>query len=264
MIKIIQKDQKEDVPYQYAIKGLEELTELMHVIYKPILQPAYDIKIELKEYNEVRHILTNRSMYEHLNLYIFLPTTVYKYLLQAMPSIGKSTQVSLLDYFKKGITDRHLLIDSKAVYPLYNSIKGSYSEVDGVLDLLLKEFGAYNHIYLKDLQKYFVIDNLCYPRQVLLSYIQMDRYRKSKLKKCRKDFNENLIIASMVKNVKVLHKQKLQYLQSGIGKPFIKNLNTKNLNLMYYVLVVKKPYSLNNIGILMDIYERGVWNNDIF
>lgn len=95
-----------------------------------------------------------------------------------------------------------------------------------------------------------------YPRTVLLSYLELDRYRTQKLEKCQKEMNNEVIIGAMVNNIKKFVKEKNIYFKTGKCSNLIKSINTDNLNIMYRVLVVERN-GLNDINILLSLYERG-------
>lgn len=257
MIKILVKEDKTVVDYNYMISSLTNLEELMKAIYKPIIG-RYSIGLELTELRDIKFILNNKSRYNHLDLYLILTEKIYKDISLALPSSIKSETKSMFEYLKEGITKRNLLIQSNVVYLLYSSIGKSYEEIDDVLDLLKDKFGSFMQISEKDLSKYIVVNTITYPRTVLISYINLNKYRKKKLEKCLNDISPDIVLASMVKTIKKLHKEKNEYLSTGLGSKFIKELNTRNLNLMYYTLVSNKPYYLNDIVILLELYERGV------
>lgn len=262
MIKIEVKEDRTSVDYDYVVSSLTDLDERMKTIYKPILG-TYAIGLYLDNITDIKFLLNNKSKYNHINLHLTLTENIYKKISLAMPGIIQEERRSMFDYLVDGIAKRNLLIKKNIVYTIYSSIGKSYEEIDDLLDLLSKSFGPFMQINEKDISKYLVINNIVYPRTVLINYINLERYRKSKLQKCLSDISHDIVLASMVKQVKKLHEQKVKYLNSGLGNKFIRNLNTRNLNLMYYILVVSKPYNLNDVTILLELYERGLNINDL-
>lgn len=257
MITVKVKEDRTPIDYDYVVSSMEELDERMKSIYKPIIG-VYNIGLTLTSLVDIKFILNNKGRYNHLNLDILLSSGTYRKLSLAMPDLVADEKRSFWDYMQEGISKRNLLIDRKTVSIMYSSIGKSYEEIDDILDVLYKEFGAFMKIDSKDLSKHLVLTNIVYPRTVLISYINLHRWRDSQLKRCLDDISPEIVVASMVKTTKKLHEQKIKYLNSGIGTKFIRTLNTKNLNLMYRTLVTNKPYHLNDITILLEIYERGI------
>ena len=262
MLNIKVKDDKSIKDYDYYISSLTDLEDLMKVIYKPIIG-SYTILLELKDLNYIKNVLNSKERYNHLNLILIVSDHMLKKIKLSMPDIIKSEDKSIFEYLQEGITKRNLLINKKVLYMIYSSVGKSYEEIDEVLDLLYSNFGSYMSISPKDLSQYIVINNITYPRSVLIDYINLNRYRKQRLQKCLNDISKEIVLASMVKNIKKLHEQKAKYLSTGIGNKFIRNLNTRNLNLLYNILVCSKPYYLNSIEVLLEIYERGLDLNDL-
>lgn len=257
MIIIRVKEEKQPSDFDYVLSTLPELDELMKVIYKPIIG-TYRIGLTLTILQDIKFLLNNKSRYSHLEITLTLPEQVYKKLTLAIPNLKEAVGGSMFDYLIEGIEKRNLLIDKKVLHSLYSSVGKSFDEIDDVLDMLKDKFGPFMSISIKDISKYVVLNTTVYPRTVLVSYINLYRFREQQLHKCLSDISPDIVIASMVKQVKKIHEQKVKYLESGIGTAFIKNLNTKNLNLMYRVLVTNKPYSLNDVTLLLEIYERGL------
>lgn len=257
MITIKLKEDRQSVEYDYLLTSLSELEDVMKIIYKPILG-VYHIGLTFTEMSDIKFLLNNRSRYNHLDIHLLLSESMYKKVSLAMPNSIQAEKSSIFDYLKEGISTRNLLISKKVVSLLYSSVGKSYEEIDDILDILYKQFGPFMQISAKDLSKYLVINTVVYPRTVLISYINLNRWRRTQLEKCLSDISPEIVTAAMIKNVKKLHEQKSKYLSSGLGTKFIKELNTKNLNLMYYHLVSNKPRNLNDIVLLLELYERGL------
>lgn len=262
MITIEVKEDKAVVDFDYIVSSLEDLDKLMKVIYKPIIG-IYHVSLELNDMKDIKFLLNNQSRFNHLDLHLILSEKKYKDLSLALPNAVRANRLSMFDYLMEGISKRGLLIKKNIVYLIYSSIDKSYEEIDNVLDTLYDNYGSFMQITEKDVSKYIVINKTVYPRTVLLEYINLKKYRKKKLEKCIQDISPDIVLAAMIKNIKKLHKEKEKYLKTGIGSKFISELNTKNLNLLYYTLVVNKSYFLNDITILLEIYERGININDL-
>lgn len=257
MISIKLKEDRQSIEYDYLLTSLSELEDVMKIVYKPILG-IYHIGLLFTDIADIKLLLKNRSTYNHLDVDLLLSEGMYKKISLAMPDSIHAEKASIFDYIKQGIFSRNLLMSKKVVSLLYSSVGKSYEEIDDILDLLYSKFGPFIQITAKDLSKHLVLNTVVYPRTVLISYINLSRWRKSQLTKCLSDISPEIVTAAMVKNVKKLHEQKVKYLTTGLGSKFIKELNTRNLNLMYYTLVSNKSRYLNDIVVLLELYERGM------
>lgn len=258
MVLIRIKEDSENTEYDYSVKSIDELTILLHNIYKPILSPSYKISLSLSALADIKFILNNQQRYDHIELYLILTEGTFRYISLAMPGVVKSVNKTSYDYFIDGIAKRHLIIRKNDLNILYHSIIHSYEEIDYILDLLYNKFGSFTEISKNDMSKYIVLNDIVYPRQVLIAYINLYRFRSSMLYRCLNCMNENIVMASMVKALKQFHTKKCEYLKTGLCSNFIKTLNTRNLNYLYYLFIVKKPYHFNDVTVLLSLYERGI------
>ena len=256
MVKVISEETAKELKFHYAFKSVDEFYELAKSIYCPIIG-RYTFGLKLTEMSEIKQMIENKARYNHFDIYIILKDPIMKKFYLAMPNY-KEKEETPWDYFMAGISSRNLLIEKKARRILYSSIEHSYEDIDDILNLLSDKFGEFVYITMNDISKHIPIKDIVYPRTVVIEYINMGRYRKSKLEKCLKSISPDILLPSMVKQVKKLHKEKDQYLKNGLGNSVIKDLNTRNLNLLYYTLVINKPYYLNDPVVLLEIYERGI------
>ncbi len=261
MVEIIVKEEKKVITYDYITKSLDELNNLLKILYKPILG-VYSIVIECNDLVEPKFILNNKNKYNHINLKILLSPNKYKKLCLAMPNQIEEVNITLFQYLKEGIQNKNLIIKPNLVSLIYKSINKSKEEIDYVLDKLYEEYGSYVYITEKDLSNVIVLNKIVYPRTVLIDYINLNRYRKENIEKCISTINQDIILGSMIKNIKKLRKDKYKYLSSGIGDKFIKTLNTRNMNLLYYTLMLCVDKNVKDVIVILELYERGLNLND--
>ena len=145
----------------------------------------------------------------------------------------------------------NLLIDKKAVSVLYSAIEHTYEEMDTALKHIKDEYGSYNRITESMITRLFVVNKFTYPRNVLISYLLMERYRRSKLEQCIKNVGENIALRACIKNVKILFNEKVTYYQTGNGSKLIRMIDSRRLNLMYRVLVTERN-NLNDLSMLLE------------
>ena len=263
MISIDVKEEREIEEFDFSISSISELDELLLKYYKPLLKSQYVVRIELKEMTDIKFLINNSAKYNVYDVHLMVSEVQFKRLQLSMPNQIKRKKMSFYEYLQEGIYKRHLLMKKNIVRLLYSSVDKSYENIDDVLDVLHSKFGEYIYITEKDLSETIVVNSIVYPRTVLIQYINMDRYRSNSLRRCLADMSQDIVLGSFIKNVKLLHKQKCEYLRTGLGSNFIKRLNTYNLNLMYYHLVSSRTRNLNDICIILYLYEKGVNSHDL-
>lgn len=257
MITVKVKEERKPQQYDYTLSSLSDLDSLLKNIYAPIIG-RYSIGLTLKELRDVKYLINNKGKYNHVDITVEVTDTFFKKLSLAMPDVSFSEKKGLYEYFMEGVSKRNLLLSKNVARLAYSSVGKSYSEIDELLDVLYKNYGSYMSISESDLSKHIVVNTIVYPRTVLINYINLTRWRKSMLNKCLSSISPDIVLASMIKTVKKLHSEKDKYFKSGVAPKYIRELNTRNLNLMYYILVINKPRSFNDITILLEMYERGI------
>lgn len=256
MVQYLLTEDKDPREYHYILKTVEELNELVKQVYTPIFG-RYLVSLQLNDKKSLRTIIQEQSRYSHLELFVKIPKSLFNDMSLSLPGSIQLTNKPILEYLKEGIAKRNLVIKNSVMYSIYASIDKEYEEVDEVLNLLLREHGKFLDISKNDLAKYINIVDIVYPREVLISYINMYEGRKWKLDKCLEQIDKEIVLASMIKTIKKLTKQKLEYLKTGVGSKFIHSLNTRNLMLLNYHLRFNKNYNMNDIVLLLYQYEKG-------
>ena len=152
-------------------------------------------------------------MYSTLVVYIETSESLLEYITLQKPQVSILNSKSNFEVFKELIEKYRILFDKNCIQTMYSAIGHSYSDMDEALELLQKTFPN-KKITVNELNKLFVIDDTVYPRNVCISYIRMDRWRKSKLNKCLDYFGNDLVLYSMRKTVRKFLDEKIKYLKT--------------------------------------------------
>ncbi|MCI9050355.1 MAG: hypothetical protein HFI05_00285 [Lachnospiraceae bacterium] len=254
---------KKDVlgDFDYVFKDFESFYKVANFITYAIGR-RYQILIKTDNIENVQEFIKNEKKYDSLVITICMPESAVDYIVMNNINVTVKENINMFDIFKEQVSKRNILFEKGVMVLLYNSIKHELKEMEDILNKLVSEYGSNIPISEKMLSSIFVLSKLVYPRSVLIAYINMECYREYKLKKCFQDFGNDVILGSMVKNVKQFMTDKAKYYKTGIATKLVKQINTKNLCFMYKILVTERC-KLNDITLLLALYERGLSVNDI-
>lgn len=247
--------------FDYVFKDFESFYKIANLITYSV-RGRYKILIKTDDIKNVQEFIKNEKMYDALIISICMPEASIDYITMYNIDIPVKYSMSMFDVFKEQVSKRNILFEKNVMVLLYNSIKHELLDIEEALNKLVAEYGAHVPISEKMLSSIFILNKLVYPRSVLISYINMEQYRENKFYKCLQDFGNDVTLGAMVKNVKQFMEDKAKYYKTGTSTRFIRQLNTKNLCLMYKNLVTER-YELKDITLLLSLYERGLSANDI-
>ncbi len=251
-----EKKPKDIISYDYVFESLKAFYEIASAISLPLVG-RYNICVITDDAKAVQEFVKNADKYNDLCIDIYMPEVSVDYLTSYNTRLPVKNKMKMFDIFKELIMKYNLLIDKKAVSVLYSAIEHTYEEMDTALKHIKDEYGSYNRITESMITRLFVVNKITYPRNVLISYLLMERYRRSKLEQCIKNVGENIALRACIKNVKILFNEKVTYYQTGNGSKLIRMIDSRRLNLMYRVLVTERN-NLNDLSMLLEFYERGM------
>lgn len=243
--------------FDFVAKDFNELYTLLNSLTIPLFG-VYSIYVKTESAEDIKHFIRESDAYAHFNIEIVTTDNVLDLVEKALPSSNVVENVSPFTVLVDLLAKRQILLSRNLLSNLYSSIGHSDEELLDAVDTIYREFGSQTLIDETMLSSLFVINKVTYPRSALIEYINMTRYRKTKLVNCLNDMGNTITLHSMIKNVKALHKSKSQYLTTGlVESKQVRRLNTRNLNLMYQTLVTDRA-GIEDVLLLMNIYERGL------
>lgn len=262
MYKLVKAKKKQDKSgFDYIFKDFDTFYDVANSLIVPLIG-RYSICVECDNANQIAEFIQHEEEYAALMVSIFASEATIEYLSMYDTNISVEDNISYFDMFKELLSSKSILIDKKALNVLYTSIDHSYDEMSKVVEILYEKFGSNNFIDERMLSKLFVLNKVVFPRQVLIAYLRQDRWREVKLKTCLSDMGNDIVLGALVKNIEALFNAKVTYFKTGKANNLVKSLSTSNINLMYRVLVVERK-GLNDVHLLLDLYERGLSNYDI-
>lgn len=247
--------------HDFFFKDFETFYNIARVITVS-LTGKYSIGVQTKKIEDIKEFIRVQADYETLMVYIYVPETLVDYMAMYETDLNVSEKVKPFEEFRELIRKYSVLFEKKVDSLLYASIEHDYESMEDAISKLAETYGSYNPISEKMLEPLFIINKIVYPRTVLLDYLFLGRYRDYKLKKCLQAVGNDVALYSCIKNINELMQQKVTYFKSGSGSKLIKAVNTKRLTIMYRVLVLERS-GLNDITLLLNLYERGLSVNDI-
>lgn len=224
------------------------------------IRGKYKIKVKTDSLSELRTFIDNEGMYSHLDVYIEVSETLMNLIQLSKPGARKLSAQDNYEVWKDLISKFKLLFDTKCADMLYWSTEHSYEKMQSTLSTLSKAYG-YRVITKPMIEKYFILDETVYPRNVCISYIRMDRFRRSKLTKCLASFGNDITFYAIRKNVRKLLDSKLVYLKTGRGSSLIKSLELENIIKLNYTFE-NCPQGIRDVYIILNLYEEGEYIND--
>lgn len=247
--------------YDYTFDNMQAFYSICNTLTVP-LRGKYCIAVKEERLDEVQEFIAIADKYSAMMIDLICPQAIIDYISMRDQTSPVSGGQSAYEQFIELIKNKSILFDDKrTINVIYASIPHEYEEMDKVLDELLFEYGKNNPITKAMASKKILLTEITYPRQVLMAYLTMDRWRESKLKKCLASMGNDVTLGAMVKNITALMTAKQTYLKTGKENWQLKQIDTRNLLLMYRVLVVERN-RLNDVTLLLDLYEKGVSSYD--
>ena len=226
------------------------------------LQGRYVINVITNNVKDISEFLKREADFSSLMVNIYTEESVVDYITLYDTGIAIADKVSAFDQFKELVQSKNLLIEKRALSVLYASIEHSYDEMNSALNKLVEEFGEQNMITEKMLSMLFILNKVVYPRQVLLSFLKLDRYRDVKLRECLNSMGNDVALGATIKNIKSLLEEKTKFLKTGKCKKYLRDIDIDKLLLLYRVFVLERGY-VKDVTLLYELYERGLSPYDI-
>lgn len=255
---ILEKSASKD--YDYLFDKFSSFYPIANLITYP-LRGQYKIGVKSDSVEDIQTFMQNAEAYSALMIDVLVQQSILDYLTMYNSDAVVATTAKPFDTFKELLSQRNILLDKSLISLLYSSISHDYAEMSATLDLIVNKLGSHVLITEKMLSTVIVLNKAVYPREVLLAYLRMDRHRTKKLQDCLTYFGNDVTVGAMVKNLKAIIKDKRVYLHTGKGNGIIRNLNSVNILLMYRILNFRR--GLNDVVLLMDLYERGIYDDII-
>lgn len=245
--------------FHYSFKGFEDFYQLASVIDVP-LEGVYYINIKTDSYSDLAHFIDNADSFGMLVIYIESPESLIKYIRLKKPNVRILDSKSNWEIFEELITKHEILFKHKCASVLYYAIPHTYEDINAALAELKMVFPG-KEIGVEEISQLYPIDTNTYPRQVLISFLRLERGMWARFEKCVSTFGNDLVLFSMRKANNKFLDDKLRYLKSGEGDYLIKSIPWQNIVKMQNVLMYSRK-GFMDIRTLLQLYMRGETVND--
>lgn len=224
------------------------------------IRGKYNIRVKSDSLSDIKDFINREHEYGHLDVYIEVSDTIMNLVQLAKPGARRLSAQDNYEVWKELISKFKILFDTRCADILYWSTEHTYEKMYSTLSTLSKAYG-YKVITRPMIEKYFILDETVYPRNVCISYIKMDRFRKGKLSKCLAAFGNDIVFYAIRKNTRQFLSSKLVYLKTGKGNDLIKSLELGNIIKLNYAFD-SCPQGIRDVYIILNLYEKGEYLND--
>lgn len=245
--------------FNYSFKGFEEFYELAKVIDVP-LEGVYYINIKTDSYKDLIDFLNQVHNFGLLVIYVETTESLLRYIKLKRPNVQILDAKSNWEIYEELITKHEVLFKHNCTKLLYNAIPHTYEDINAAL-AELKQLFPDREIGEKEIGSLYPIDDNIYPRQVLISFLKMDRYRWSRLDKCLMTFGNDLTLFAMRNNCKKLFESKIKYYKTGEGDYLIKTIPWQNIVQMHRALTYDRK-GFMDVRTILELYMKGETVND--
>lgn len=260
MYYLYEKVGKSTMPkFDYNFNNFADFYAIAPVLTRK-LYGQYVIHVKVNNMEALEEFINVSDKYKHMTLYIQATDTVYKYIRLKKPGVSLLDSKNDYEIWSELIQRHGLMLGPGCAKKLFWAVKHTYEAMSEAI-LELKEVYGNQIVTMDMVAKVISIESIVYPRNALISYIRMDRFRKSKLDKCIEAFGNDIVFYSMRKRVDAFIQEKNAYFKTGEGSDLIKSLPYDNLLKLEYAFLSVPKY-FKDIRILLNLYEKGEYLND--
>lgn len=216
------------------------------------------VVVKTRRLDEAIQAYKEYATLETVNVSISVSHEVYQQLAMSLPSAVE--ELSPYRVLCKCIEDRGLLFDKGCISILYNALDDHTFE--GFEEALAKLSEGYKQGMLIDkkyISRLFYVQDVVYPRQVMIAFLTLRRNRWRLLRMCLQSFPNDMVYFTIRKNVETFLTSKAKYLTTGQATAYVKIMPAKNLALLYKLFCLNN--SCKDVKILLNLYEGGLATN---
>lgn len=254
-------EKKVKIKYDYVFKDFASFYKVANLISVPIFG-RYTIGIMTDDVQGLKDFIRVEQNYAAMMIYIHMSKTVVDNISMEMLNLPIDKEVKPYEVFKDTIKRYSLFFTKKSLALFYASIGHTEEDIEDAVRLLANSVEPNETITEKKLSELFILNNMTYPRTVLVSYLYMERWRDKKLSRCLQCVGNDVVLGACIKNIKKIHEDKVKYFRTGQGSNFTKSLSTQRVNMMYKTLVIDRG-RIKDLTLLLAMYERSLENDSL-
>ena len=246
-------DEKGEAPQSDYFGNFLKLNKVLPFLSYHIEGRPMRVNITCKRLVEAQELRRLYSAKEDLDITVLVSENMFDKLSLLYPEEVK--RLSKFDMLQDMIESRKMRFANKCISVLYNAIddktKDGFSKA---LDKLQCNFEPFHEISKSDIGQFFYVQDVVFPRQVLVAFLTMRRNRWTLLKLCEKSYPSSLVYYAMRENLDKIIETKGKYYETG-QKDYLSAIipanNIARMRMMFG-LKVTDPY------ILLKLYEGGI------
>lgn len=221
---------------------------------------TYTIKIVCEDLDAIKSFIKVSEEYNRMTIFILTSDTILQRVVLSQDNINMLSAKSSKKLWEELIVRTDVYFEKGVADKVFWNIDKKESVMSTVL-LDLKEAYGRKIISFEDVLKVVSIEEIVYPKSVMYSYLMMDRFRASKLRKSVEVLGNDIVFYSIRKNIRKVYDEKAEYYRTGIGSDRIKQIPFKNIIKMLYAFTVL-PKKFKDVTIILKLYEKGEYIND--
>ena len=246
-------DEKSEAPKADYVGSYTKLSKVLPLLSYHIEGRRMKVNIICKKLADAQEIRNLYSGKDNLDITVLVSETLFDRLALLYPEEVK--RLSKYGLLEKLIEERRMLFARGCISVLYNAIDNKSK--DGFIDALDKlqsKHSTIHEINKEDIAEFFYVQDVVFPRQVLVAFLLLKRNRWKLFKVCEKSYPSSLIYYAMRENLDKIISAKGKYYDTGQRDYLSERVPARNLARMKLVFSnkIKDPY------ILLKIYEGGL------
>ena len=254
MIQLVLRKPKTKFPEaDYILDNSEDILDLVKVL-TPKFEGNWEILLVDPKITLIKQLVDTDIIPDYINCLAYINNTKMEKLVMDYPKLVP-VQKSIKELYKEMVGRLKHLIDTNAMYELYNAIGPNLGELQDALLKLDNECEG-NTITLKQVRASFNCTRRYYASDVMLAFFRGDRYRWYKLDKLVKDLGDSYAYNALYKYATTLLKEKNKYLHNEDTKLHAVE-NVDSMLICYTYSLFANSHNYNNLyGIMLAIENR--------
>lgn len=246
-------DEKSEAPKADYVGSYTRLSKVLPLLSNHIDGRRMKVNIVCKKLADAQEIRNLYSGKDALDITVLVSETLFDRLALMYPEEVK--RLSKYGMLEKLIEERRMLFARGCISVLYNAIDNKTKDgFNQALDKLQSAYHGMHEINRKDIAEFFYIQDVVFPRQVLVAFLLMKRNRWKLYKICEKSYPASLIYYAMRDNLDKIISAKGKYYDTGQRDYLSERVPAGNIARMKLIFSSK----LKDPFILLKMYEGGI------
>lgn len=210
------------------------------------------VTVMCKRLADAQALKSAYSTREDLDIYVLVSEALFEKLSLMYP--GEVKKITKWGLFMSMVESRKIHFAKKCAGVLYSAIDDkSYEGFSKALDLLQSKFSIHHEVTKNDIATLFYVQDVVYPRQVVIAFLTMRRDRWRLFKQCEAYYPTSLVYYAMRDNLDKILEAKGKYYATGVKDYLSSKIPAGNIARMkeIFLMPIKDPY------VLLNYYEKG-------